>query len=500
MDREIELKFLIAPEAADEILTLLSDEGGGEDAVHHLDATYFDTADHALRKAGFGLRVRDGEGGRKQTLKSASAGGIFARGEWETAIAGPGPDDAALAATPAAAVVNGQALHPVFTTKVERTVRMIRRGETVIEAVVDRGELIGQTRRAPVCELELELKAGSPAALFDLARELAQRVALRLSLVSKAERGYGLAASTPPASEMRRSPADLTPDMSVGEALQAVGRAALSQLCGNVEALRERPGPEGVHQLRVAARRMRALLKAFRPLTTGPEALALDGELSWLAGELDTARDLDVLIAEVWRPASADSQAQGAAAFGRALLAAQASAYLRMEAALESARGRALLLEAAAWLEAGSWTAAPDLAAVRDGPAPAFAAGMLKHRRHGLVKKSAHLEDLDPPTRHRLRLKGKTLRYAAADLAGLFPEHPRRAERFIEATKALQDALGHLNDLHVGPELARSIALASGEPEASLAAARLARSGDETRLLRQACKARDAFADAKVFW
>ena len=55
----------------------------GEGAVRQLDATYFDTPGHTLRKAGFGLRVRDGEGGRKQTLKSASAGGVFARGEWE---------------------------------------------------------------------------------------------------------------------------------------------------------------------------------------------------------------------------------------------------------------------------------------------------------------------------------------------------------------------------------------------------------------------------------
>jgi fructose-1,6-bisphosphatase/sedoheptulose 1,7-bisphosphatase-like protein len=61
MDREIELKFLIPPEAAALALAQLKGEG----AVRQLDATYFDTADHALRKAGFGLRVRDGEGGRK---------------------------------------------------------------------------------------------------------------------------------------------------------------------------------------------------------------------------------------------------------------------------------------------------------------------------------------------------------------------------------------------------------------------------------------------------
>jgi triphosphatase len=96
MDHEIELKFLIAPQSADEILSRLD----GREAVKQLDATYFDTADHALRKAGFGLRVRDGEGGRKQTLKSASAGGVFARGEWESAVVGPEPDRDLLAKTP----------------------------------------------------------------------------------------------------------------------------------------------------------------------------------------------------------------------------------------------------------------------------------------------------------------------------------------------------------------------------------------------------------------
>lgn len=496
MDREIELKFLIAPEAAEDILALLD----GESHVRQLTATYFDTADHALRKAGFGLRVRDGEGGRKQTLKSASAGGVFSRGEWETSITGPGPDSTALATTPAAGVVKGQPLSPVFTTQVERKVRMIRRGETLIEAVVDRGELIGQTRRAQVCELELELKAGAPVALFDLARELAGRVSLRLSLVSKAERGYDLALPDKPATTLSRSPAILSPDFTTAQALQAVGRAALAQLCGNVEALRERPSPEGVHQLRVAARRMRALLKAFRPLSAGPDAKAIDAELKWLSGELDLARELDVFITEVWQPASQDLQANGATALGRALLAAQAKAYLRMESALVSPRARALMLETAAWLEAGAWTATPDLASDRDQAATDFAAALLDHLRMSLVKKSKHLHRMNAEARHRLRLKGKVLRYAAADLSTLFPEHPKRADRFIEAAKALQDALGRLNDLHVRSGLVEGVASASGDTEAQLAAASLADGADEAALLRDACKARKAFVEARPFW
>jgi inorganic triphosphatase YgiF len=405
-----------------------------------------------------------------------------------------------LAGTPAAAIVDGAALRPVFTTCVERTVRLIRRDATVIEAVVDRGELIAEDRHAAVCELELELKAGGAAALFDLARDLAQRVPLRLSLVSKAERGYGLALGGDVAPAIRRSSAQLDPAMTVGQALQAVGRAALSQLCASAEALCDRPGPLGVHQLRVACRRMRALLRVFKPLSAGGEAQGLGRELKWLANELTAARELDVFLAEVWRPAVKTQQADETAAFGRALLAAQANAYLRMEAALESYRARLLLLDVAAWLEAGSWAADPDLAAVRDQPAPRFAAAVLEHRRHAIVKTSAHLDRLDPEVRHQLRLKGKTLRYAAEDLAGLFPHHPKRIAGFIETTKALQDALGRLNDLRVQPDLARAVALASGDPEAAFAAGRLTARGDEAALMRAAQRARDAFAEARDFW
>ena len=497
MDREIELKFLIAPEAADKILSHLK----GEEATRHLGATYFDTADHALRRAGFGLRVRDGEGGRKQTLKSATAGGIFARGEWETAIAGPGPDSEALAATPAAGLLDGQALTPVFTTRVERIVRMIRQGDSVIEAVIDRGELVAQGTSAAVCELELELKSGPPSALFDLARQLADRVPLRLSLVSKAERGYGLVVPVE-AGPPRRAAAALNPGMTVEQALQAIGREDLSHLCAAVEALRERPGPEGVHQLRVAIRRLRALLKTFKALAGDPEARALDAALDALAAELDAARELDVFIAEIWRPASEADTSPAMADLGRALLAAQARAYLRMEAALEGPAARALLLEAAAWLEAGPWSGDPALAALRNSPAAAFASALLDHRLHVVLKRGAALETMDPAARHRLRLKAKVLRYAVEDLGGLFPDHPKRTARLLEAVKALQDALGALNDQARAGALAQEVALAHGDAGAAFAAGQLtaALPGQTARDLRAARQAVNALASAQRPW
>lgn len=493
MDREIELKFLIPPEAASLILAQLK----GEEAARQLDATYFDTPDHALRKAGFGLRVRDGEGGRKQTLKSASAGGVFARGEWEERVAGPGPDRDALARTPAAAVLDGRDLAPVFTTRVERIVRMVQVGEATIEAALDRGELLADGRRAAVCELELELKGGGPAALFDLARQLARRSPLRLSLISKAERGYSLAAGAETAPP-RRQAAPLGAATTVGEALQALGHAGLVHLCAALEAVRERPEPEAVHQARVAVRRLRSLLKTFKPLAGDEAAQALDAELDWLAGEFDAARDLDVFVTEVWTASAQGATFAGRDDFERALQAARANAYLRMEAALESPRARGVLLEAAAWLEAGAWSSDPTLAKLRDGYADAFASDVLERRRRQVKSRAKAFDRLDAAARHRLRLKSKILRYAVEDLGPLFPDHPKRVERFTAAAKQVQDVLGALNDRHVRTQLIQT--LAQGEAQLVRDVTRVTMDDDGETLLRDARKALHDLLDAKTFW
>jgi inorganic triphosphatase YgiF len=514
MDHEIELKFLIAPEASNAILARLE----GREAVRLLDATYFDTADHALRKAGFGLRIRDGENGRKQTLKSASSGGVFARGEWESAVEGAEPDRDLLAKTPAAKAVNGAALVPVFATNVKRVTRLIERDGATIEAALDQGELLADDRRAAVSELELELKAGAPRVLFDLARDLAAHAPLRLSLISKAERGYALALDE---ADGPRPDAPLDPGSTTGEALQALGRRALCRLCAAAEALRTRPGPERVHKLRVAARRFRALLSTFKTLAGDADGQRVKAELKWLADALGEARGLDVFIADVWRPAAegqseirqdtdtpgdsdetAQSDARALAAFGKALLTAQTQAYAKAGEAVDSARFRALAIDAAAWLEAGAWTTDERLAKIRDRSAADFAAKTLDKRRRRIRKDGRDLAALGPEDRHHLRIRGKKLRYAVEDLGGLFPGHPKRLERFVEATKGLQDALGVLNDLAGREVLAREVALSCDDPEAAFAAGRLTAGAAEhnAELLIEAQGAYVTFVEAKRFW
>jgi triphosphatase len=218
-----------------------------------------------------------------------------------------------------------------------------------------------------------------------------------------------------------------------------------------------------------------------------------------------------VFVAQVWRPAAttapsaqsddAVAHAQALAAFGKALIDAQVQAYDRAMAALGSARYRALTLEAAAWLEAGPWLTARRSAKRRDGAATTLARTALDKRRRTILKRGKELVTLDPATRHALRIKAKVLRYGAEDLAPLFPDHPKRAARFIEAAKGLQDSLGALNDLIARDALAKAVALSSDDAEAAFAAGQLTAPAEaESLLLPAAVEAFEAFAEAKPFW
>ena len=88
-------------------------------------------------------------------------------------------------------------LIPLFSTNFSRTIWHVRIEGADVEAAIDQGEVVadvnGETRRAPICEIELELKHGDAGALNALSAELAQAVhGLRPDDVSKAQRGYRL--------------------------------------------------------------------------------------------------------------------------------------------------------------------------------------------------------------------------------------------------------------------------------------------------------------------
>jgi triphosphatase len=481
--QEIELKFLCEPR---DLAKLMAAAPAGEDQTRDLISVYFDTPDNALQKKGVSLRIRHGKGRRVQTLKRGEG---LTREEHEAAVEADTPD---VAMGPLRKLLprGAQALRPAFEVHVVRRQRLLRQGAAVIELAADKGEVKAGDRSAAICELELELKSGRPAALFALAIELSAAAPLYLSFESKAARGHALLAQGRPAKRPLKLPAKAT----AADAFTAVARDALAQIAFNARRLREAPGPEAVHQLRVAARRLRSALVTFGPLFGKTAARPLKAELKWLTKACDLARNLDVFAdGTVARAKVATPQARGVAALAQAVEAARAQAQVRAAQAASSERFRRLMIEAVGWVETGRWRRGRSgEQAARD-----FAVDRLKHRRRKLIKAGEGLVKLDDHGRHLARIEAKKLRYAAEAFSSLFPA--RAANLFIARLRGLQDQLGELNDLATAEPMIADLALT---PDAAFAAGELTgrRLAAKPRLVSQAARALDRFADVRPFW
>jgi triphosphatase len=281
-------------------------------------------------------------------------------------------------------------------------------------------------------------------------------------------------------------------------------RSCLTQVCGNANLLRETRNSEALHQLRVGLRRLRAALATFEPILAGEELSTMDYEIKWMGGELDTARDLDVLIENNSHSGKVENEdASRSRALGDRLGAAQSASYDHALEAVNSHRFAMLLLNCSEWVEIGSWRRSRDkeVVGLRDGAASALARAALRRLSRKLRKAGKHMSALAPPARHRARIKAKKLRYGAEFFADTFGRRSKaRRSKFIASLARLQDALGDLNDLTVGHQ---TLLEAAGE-DAALAfrGARLVgeHDRDEADLLRKAVRAYKDWRRSKAFW
>jgi triphosphatase len=454
----IEVELKLAAAAAD--LTrltgaLMALAPGSATVLHSLVTTYYDTPGLALQRAGSTLRVRDDGGGFVQTLKTADLAGadLLTRGEWEDTIAENRPDPQA--SNSGSRLPEGVAgdLQPLFVTEVIRETVVIEPCPgTRIEAAVDTGKIraIGNGQSEPISEIELELESGDPVQLYDLALKLLETAPLRIETRSKSERGYRLVATagaTPPA--VPAEPLALDPRIVVEEAVRRIGRACLTHMLRNEPAALAGE-PEGVHQMRVAVRRLRSLLAAVKQLLPEDAHRAVGGEMAGLAAPLGPARNLDVFAAELLDPLRAEHAAEpGWDVLAAAAERARAHAHDRVDREILAPHHTATVLRLLRWFEGRGWRAAqaPDGAAWLTSPISATAPRILERRRRAVRKRSRKFARLAPRERHRLRIAVKKLRYTVELLGSVYD--PRQLRRYNRRLKRVQEDLGRANDLRV---------------------------------------------------
>jgi inorganic triphosphatase YgiF len=426
-------------------------------AEENLVSTYYDTPNQALRRRGLNLRVREQGGHFTQTIKAGDLeGNILSRGEWEDAIAEDRPDpDAAESGAQLPADAAGK-LRPLFVTEVTRAAFEIEpQPGTAIEVAIDEGEIrtVNKNRTEPITEIELELKGGDAAALYDVASRLLEVAPLRIETRSKSERGYYLTEGgdpSPPA--VHAVPLDLDPGMTLEAALQQIGRNCLAQLLRNEPAVLSAQ-PEGVHQMRVAVRRLRSAISSLKNVLPQEDLRWITEELRWLGGTLGPARNLDVFVAELL-PAARDGLPNEpgwhdlAATLGRLRRAAND----QMKEAILSERYTSAMLSLLRWFEASGWREhlPPDESDLMISPVIKTAPCLLDRRRRKVTKRSKGFGRLAPHERHKLRIAVKKLRYTIELFGSIFDKDD--LEKFVRRLKRLQGDLGYANDVRVAHE------------------------------------------------
>ena len=456
-------------------MPLLARRKATQQPLHNV---YYDTPRQDLYEERVALRLRRVGSVTnlqwRQTLKMGgrSDSALSHRGEWEVPLMGAELSREALEATPWPefdpdnSLFN--ALVPCLVTAFERTSWSVhQRGGSVVEVSLDIGQIVAGDRCAPLCELELELLAGEPAALFQVAQQIARTLAVLPLNISKGERGYALLQNRLNRPLRARPPA-LAASMTLPLAAQSVLREMFCQFTTNLNLLHHADDPEVLHQARVGWRRFRSAVRLFKP------GLAADRLPSWtplaplltFIGEL---RDIDVARTETL-PSLANTYSAGNALRAekwQAMLVALAdAARLQRKSighALEVPTVGATLLAITQWLEDLPRQKEPAGSEAGESRLPLRRWARQRVERLHKKMKRALADTAHPESLHQARILAKRLRYAIEALRPLLPR--RHTKRWLPQAVKLQADIGTTRDLQQAGVLASRLEIDPGLAE-----------------------------------
>src|SRR3989338_517728 len=460
---ETELKLRIAPEQLVRLKRhpLLREHQGTPPVPRRLHNIYYDPPKLELHKAEMALRLR--RAGRQwlQTLKGGGSvqAGMHRRNEWEVPVSRAALDFSSPQTVDWDAHLPlrlRKKLQPVFVTDFSRTSRMLDWQGAQIELCMDHGEAHTEQRSTPICELELELKSGEPGRLLELALALLEIVPFELESVSKAEQGYRLLTGYADSPVKSVAPG-LARTATLAEALQTLIWSCLLHLQSNLRGAMSSDDAEYLHQMRVALRRLRVVLRMAEKFHSDESLSALSGDVAALCVALGRIREWDVFIVETMQPMCALMAGHAGL---QALLAIserqRAACYAGLRGEGQARELQRLILRFAIWMNGAYWQ--------QQGEAVPLAHDFATRRLRKLAKRFAQagrqVDTLDDKRLHALRILAKKLRYSAEFFAALYDR--KKAGPFLAALSEVQEVLGQINDVAVAHRLLDELA---GMPE-----------------------------------
>jgi CHAD domain-containing protein len=448
-------------------------------------ATYFDTAELTLARAGITLRHRSGESGEPWTLKLAGTTSGSELVRREITFHGSPARVPAAAADLVRAHVRGRPLVPVARLRTVRTIRELRDERGVaVEIADDRVTAYSRFRRiATFREIEVELKTDdeSRGDLVDAVVEvLVAHGAVRGEPLSKLARALGPAAQSAPDVVV----GEVGKRTDVGEFVRHVVASSTAKLLAHDPPLRLAADVVDVHQFRVATRRLRSDLRTFAPLLDPEWVASLRAELSWIAEIVGAVRDSDVLWIRLHEQSSelGEEDSAGSQSLLRVLTAEGDRARVAMHEALRSTRYDRVVESLVAASSHPQFADAADVDAMARPVAAHLVRRTWKRLRREVRHAGKHPTD---EQLHEIRIVAKRSRYAAEAAARVVGT---RAETFASAIADVQTVLGDHHDAAVAEHWLRTASAAADEPAAAgitagLLIARQRR--DRTRLARE---------------
>jgi|LNAP01.1.fsa_nt_gb inorganic triphosphatase YgiF len=455
MANEIELKLTIDQQYASRLSKhpVITNKSASKPSSHKLTSIYFDSPDLKLIGTGVTLRVSHTSSGWIQTiqLSGSSCIGLHQHLEWHCPIASNHPDFTKIVEPILVRIFPNHTLRrsiiPIFKTEIHRTSWQLafNNGDQV-EVAFDLGRLIVNDKEEVISEIKLKLKSGNVGRLFDLALELQDAIPLNIENLTQAQRGYAHYRDSPPQVIKAQLPT-LTRKMNANIAFKEIVWECINQLQLNLNVVLHTSDIEGVHQMRIALRRLRSAFILFKLILGHKKCAFILSELKWLSDILGKARDIDVLLTQTI-PSITDQfkHHQGLLTLQQLALQRQLAVYDFIRQALLSQRYNCLLLTICSWLENEKWKETKKhykLLTVATRTLNKFHKQLLRH--------NDNLTDMSPEYMHATRIASKRLRYLAEFFTSLYPT--KDCTKFIKILAQVQECLGQINDITVAERL-----------------------------------------------